>query len=217
MTSLPQSRGIPLKARVYYAMENTVFMSSDTDVVLPPLESGTVRRVNSSNVLEQNRYEKYRNQLQKEKDEAKLRFYCRKQDFLRSSIVITERNIRSSKRKFRLVSESAKKQESFKTANLYGSRKVKEEFLPALGTENTREHSSLMNNPTSIFAKPPYFLPPLYKSIFLEAKDVKNRKEKQDGELEQFQIMALKDLKNCRYLRIAGRAKLLFDETESTS
>lgn len=200
------------KARVYYAMENTVLLSSDTDFLLPPLESGTVKRVNSSNVLEQNRYEKYRNQLQKEKDEAKLRFYCRKQDFLRSSIVISERNVQSSKRKFRLVSESVKKQESFKPANLNGNRKVKEDFFQGQNTENAREHSSLINNPT-IFVKPPYFLPPLYKSIFLDAKDVKNRKEKQDD--EKLHIMTIDDVKKCRYLRIAGRAKLIFEQTET--
>lgn len=217
MTSVFQAKGTPSKARVYYAVENNVIMNSDTDILLPPLDAGTVRRVNSSNVLEQNRYEKYRNQLQKEKDEAKLRFYCRKQDFLRSSIVIQQRNVRSSKRKFRLISESAKKQElSFTSNKLYGgTHKVRDDLIHDQSTDNTREHTSLNNNP-AVLLRPPYFLPPLYKSIILDAKEIKERKEKQDGEGVHLNILTANDLKSCRYLRIAGKAKLLFDLQKQT-
>lgn len=207
MTSLLKLRGPCIKARVHYAMEDAVIVSGDTDLVLPPLEAGTVRRVNSSNVLEQNRYEKYRNQLQKEKEEAKLRFYCRKQDFLRSSIVIQERNTRSSKRKVRMISESVKQQERFSTEKLR-NHKIPDDLLRDHNAKDSRENSLILNSEALL--RPPYFLPPLYKNIILDAKEVKERKEKQE-ESWQLNIMTVNDVRSCRYLRIAGKAKLLFD------
>lgn len=210
MTSICINRAVlPVKVHEYYAMEDAVIQCGDTDSVLPPLDQGTVRKINSSNALVLNRLRIYQNQLQKEKDEAKMRFLGKRQDFLRNSIVLQERKRLASRKKSRTISGNDKKGSKNEESTSSAQTLSKEDLTAREnGSRSTRENSLNIDSTSPL--RPPFFLPPLHKNMMIDLKDAKERKERQDLHWKLNEIK-LDDLQSCRYLRIADRARLLFD------
>lgn len=217
MTSVYINRAVlpsAVKVHEFYAMEDAVIQCGDTESALPPLDQGTVRKINSSNALVENRLRIYRNQLEKEKDEAKMRYLGKRQDFLRTSFVLQERKRLASRKKSRSTSGNDKgpvSEES--TSSIHDHTLSKAEDLTARenGSRSTRENSSVNIDNTSPL-RPPFFLPPLHKNIMIDLKDAQERKERQHLTWKwKLNELKLEDLQSCRNLRIAGRARLLFD------
>jgi hypothetical protein len=214
MTSFFTSRLVlPVKVHKYYAMEDTAIACGYTDSVLPPLDSGTVRKINSTNALVQNRFELFKNKLLKEKEEAKMRFFVKRQDFVRSSIVLQERKRLASRKKSRLRSKDDKKSESFNEEKTPSTQSLSKDDLITHenGSSTTRENSLNMDTATPL--RPPFFLPPLHKNMILNLKDAKERQERQKVNWRLNEIK-VEDVQSCRYLRIAGMAKLMFDSVK---
>ena len=165
----------------YLSGKEIIFTSFNVvEVVLPALESASKKKFVESFSAEQRKYERLEKQIQRERQDASQRLLLEKKDFLRSNLLFKEQRRSSSRLPLRRE-----------------VRECKENVL-----ERNWKHTELQEKHSSVdFSnRSPYFLPPLYKNV---GKDLKEMQTNQSRiELAKKKSVDIKDMKNCRYLRL---------------
>ena len=156
------------------------------EVVLPALESASKKQFIKSFSAEQRKYERLEKQIQRERQDASQRLLLERKDFLRSNSFFMERWRSSSRVPLRRE-----------------VRKFKENVL-----ERNWKHAELQEkHPSAEFLnRSPYFLPPLYKNVGKDLKEIQTNQLR--IELAKKESVDIKDIKNCRYLRLRSAQEL---------
>ena len=156
------------------------------EVVLPALESASKKKFIKSFSAEQRKYERLEKQIQRERRDASQRLLLERKDFLRSNSFFKERRRSSSRVPLRRE-----------------VRDFKENVL-----ERNWKHAELQEkHPSAEFLnRSPYFLPPLYKNVGKDLKEIQTNQLR--IELAKKESVDIKDIKNCRYLRLRSAQEL---------
>ena len=156
------------------------------EVVLPALESASKKQFIKSFSAEQRKYERLEKQIQRERQDASQRLLLERKDFLRSNSFYMERRRSSSRVPLRRE-----------------VREFKENVL-----ERNWKHAELQEkHPSAEFLnRSPYFLPPLYKNVGKDLKEIQTNQLR--IELAKKESVDIKDIKNCRYLRLRSAQEL---------
>ena len=156
------------------------------EVVLPALESASKKKFIKSFSAEQRKYERLEKQIQRERQDASQRLLLERKDFLRSNSFYMERQRSSSRVPLRRE-----------------VREFKENVL-----ERNWKHAELQEkHPSAEFLnRSPYFLPPLYKNVGKDLKEIQTNQLR--IELAKKESVDIKDIKNCRYLRLRSAQEL---------
>ena len=178
----------------YFEFQEGQAISSDTDFILPPLEPATLKKVNTWNYTEQQRFEKIEKQLKKRQEERKLQISHDQRQFIRSSLIFRRQN------KQRVLNAVALSQD-FKLET-------------AVKPEDSDDGKARIF-PFSIreIWRPPFLLPPLSRSVCLNAKDMQTQKDEMGRRMNDPDINAIK---HCRYLRLNdAQEKEMLDENQN--
>lgn len=165
----------------YLSGKEIVFTSFNVvEVVLPALGSASKKKFVESFSAEQRKYERLEKQIQRERQDASQRLLLEKKDFLRSNLLFKEPRRSSSRLPLRRE-----------------VRECKENVL-----ERNWKHAELQEKHPSVdFSnRSPYFLPPLYKNVGKDLKEIQRNQSR--IELAKKKSVDIKDMKNCRYLRL---------------
>ena len=166
----------------YVPFEGAFASSADTDEVLPPLESATVKKLNATNAAEQKRFEKLEKQLRREKHEARARLFLQRKGFVRSSLVLKEMR--------RLNSGGFADQ-----SNLADIQRREGEELDAMNKSCGEEGEDSLPH----YSRPPVRLQPIHTQSTTDLKTRQSHRVEQDKLRRNVDIDSIP---KCRYLRV---------------
>lgn len=163
------------------------FASSDTDGVLPPLESATVKKLNATNAAEQKRFEKLECQLKREKHDAKVRLFLQQKGFVRSSLVLKE---------WRQLNSGG----TDGPRSLVDARRRETELgNTAKGGLNRHSDESTSSEIDSGLPRPPVILQPIHTQVTMDLKQLQSQRVEIEKSRKNVDV---KTIKRCRYLRV---------------
>lgn len=171
----------------YFQGDEMLFSRSDIEVVLPALETSTQKKFNNSFSAEQRKHDKLERQIQREREDVNQRLLLERRDFVRTNLVLKERRELFSMRTAR------KKEREFE------KHVVEEKWDPA---EIEEKYPTVEVDDRTQLPRSPFYFPPLYKNVEKDLKEIQNTQQQMD--LAKRGPVDIKDIKNCRYLRLCS-------------
>lgn len=172
--------------RQYLQGKEIIFTRSVVEVVLPALQTAAKKKFSDSFSAERRKYERIEKQIQREREDASHRLLLEKREFVRCNFLLKQQ------RKPFSGSTTRRDVREFEENILVGKLRHAERQEKHSGVDVVSDKMRLNRSP--------YYFPPLYKNVIKDLKDIQTSQLRMD--LAKREPADLKELKNCRYLRL---------------